>query len=81
MQWLAQSPDLNPIENVWTIIKKRISWKHYRIQTAEEMGQAILKEWEALMVADYIKCIDSMEKRVRLCQLAKGGPLKSWAKE
>jgi len=62
MQWPAQSPDLNPIEHVWAIIKKRISRKRNTIRTAEEMSQAVLKEWEALTVADYIKCIDSMQE-------------------
>ena len=76
MLWPAQSPDLNPIENVWAIIKRRISSKRHKIKSAEEMAIALKKEWESLTVQDYIKCIDSMWDRVRLCIKARGGPLK-----
>jgi DDE superfamily endonuclease len=74
--WPAQSPDLNPIENVWSIIKRRINRKRHRIHSKEEMIEAILKEWASLTTADYLKCIDSMEKRVKICILAEGGPIK-----
>jgi transposase len=76
MRWPAQSLDLNLIENLWAIIKRRISKKHHRIKTAEEMGIAVQKEWELLTEKDYLKCVDSMRKRVRLCIKAKGGLIK-----
>jgi hypothetical protein len=40
------------------------------------MGIAVQKEWELLIEADYLKCVDSMKKQVRLCIKAKGGPIK-----
>jgi DDE superfamily endonuclease len=42
--WLAQSSDLNPIENVWSIIKRQINRKRHRIHLKEEIVEAILKE-------------------------------------
>ena len=76
MKWPAQSPDLNPIENIWAIIKRRISRRRHKIKTAEEMGQAVQREWELLTEKDIQKCVDSMQKRVRQCIKNEGGSTK-----
>jgi DDE superfamily endonuclease len=51
--WSAQAPDLNPIENVWAILKRRISRKRHKIKNTEDMAAAVKKEWEFLTVQDY----------------------------
>lgn len=38
----AQSPDLNPIEGIWNIIKQRIRQRHF--YTDEEVKQALQEE-------------------------------------
>ena len=76
MIWPAQSPDLNPIENLWRIIRIRVSGYHHKIHSVEEMRVAISEEWEKLTEEDYRKCIESMHQRCKLVILAKGGSIK-----
>ena len=50
--WPAQSPDLNPIENIWIILKRRIEKKRHRIHSLEDMEEAIRAEWALLSKED-----------------------------
>ena len=76
MIWPAQLPDLNSIENLWRIIKIRVSSHRHYIHSVEEMTVAISEEWEMLTEEDYRKYIESMHKRCKLVILAKGGSIK-----
>ncbi|GFS49227.1 transposable element Tcb2 transposase [Trichonephila clavipes] len=45
MDWQAYSPDLNPIENVWDMLRRRIV-AHQRPPTfLPELWRALLDEW------------------------------------
>lgn len=72
MKWPAQSRDLNPIENLWRIIKIRVRDRRHQIHTTEAMKQAIRNEWDLLKEEDFRRCIESMPKRVALLIQAKG---------
>ena len=56
------SPDLNPIENVWVVLKRNIV-KH-ECQTAAELRAALDAEWGALEPAEVAPFADSMARRV-----------------
>ena len=74
--WPAQSPDLNPIENVWRILKLRISRLRHHIHNTEQMRNLLQQEWAKLRPKDFDACINSMTTRIALCLKAKGGPIK-----
>lgn len=63
--WPARSPDLNPIENLWAYLQRRVS---ERVPTnAKELANAIKKEWDALdqdSVDKYVLSFKGKCKRV-----------------
>lgn len=44
--WPPKSPDLNPIEMVWRIVKSRVKLHHSMSET--QLREAIQKEWDAI---------------------------------
>ena len=54
------SPDLNPIENVWRILKSRVKLHHCK--THQELRNAIEEEWEAITFQEINECILGSER-------------------
>ena len=59
--WPSQSPDLNPIENLWSILDQRL--KERDCNTEEQLYQIIKEGWEALEPDLLTKLADSMPRR------------------
>jgi transposase len=72
--WPPQSPDLSPIENLWSILKRKLSI--YRCKSKEEFKAKILDEWEKIPANVCKDLVDSMPKRLRAVIKAKGGATK-----
>lgn len=66
LPWPANSPDLNPIENVWGYMTKKIYDSNFRPQNRESLVQKIMEQWENLDQYNFPNLISSMAKR---CQL------------
>lgn len=63
--WPARSPDLNPIENLWAYLQRKVSMRVP--QDADELEAAILAEWNALtdeQVNEYVKSFRGKCERV-----------------
>ncbi len=70
----ATSPDLNPIENVWDELDRRV---HERpISPIPELQERFQEEWAKLSLEYIQKLISSMPKRMRAIVDQKGGPTK-----
>ena len=74
MPWPARSPDLNPIENIWSYIDKKMS--NYQITSLEHLRECLHEEWLKVPVSMCENLINSMKRRVRACHDAKGGHFK-----
>ena len=72
MWWPPSSPDFNPIEKVWRILKQRIKHRPQQPRTMAELRQAILEEWERLDPNDWGKHIESMPDRMKEGRIRKG---------
>lgn len=74
IDWPPTSPDLNPIENVWRILKQRLrNRKPHGGWSLLELQEAVQDIWEnAIHVEDFNKYIDSLPERLRLVRLRKG---------
>jgi transposase len=59
--WPANSPDLNPIENVWAILKERV--RKRCPETKEELQQVAIEEWDSIPQKVIKKTVESFEKR------------------
>lgn len=61
----ANSPDLNPIEGIWNIIKARIKQQIYDINSVEELKIALQREWAQITQKQIRDRIDEMGYRCR----------------
>lgn len=61
MEWPAQSPDLNPIENLWADVKYAVS--EAKPKNADELWTVVQTSWAAIPISRCQKLVDSMPKR------------------
>lgn len=73
LDWPGNSPDLNPIENVWELLKKEVAKEN--ITNKVVLIESIIKHWNhnARLQEMAENCIKSMPKRVQAVIDAKGG--------
>ena len=76
MVWPAQSPDLNPIEHLWGLLKRKLSEHKHPPSGIHELWERILVKWEKIAVEKCQKLIKSMPRRVQAVLKAKGGYIK-----
>jgi len=75
MDWPSQSPDLNPIENLWDHIKDSLHAKQ-RFSSLDALFQAIKCEWNQISKAYLKDLVHGMPRRVQAVIAAEGGHTK-----
>lgn len=73
-EWPALSCDLNPIEQLWSILDKRV--KRRGPWGVEQLAVFIREEFEAIPMETINKLVGSFEKRCKKCISAQGRTIK-----
>ena len=74
MVWPPQSPDLNPIEQLWDYVDTEVR-KHY-ISSKENLWNTLVKCWNETPKEIFVKYINTMPARCQAVIDAKGGHTK-----
>lgn len=64
LPWLAQSPDLNPIKNVWDHLACRLAKGNVQPAMEDRLWEALQEEWYRIDVVYIQKLYQSMPRRV-----------------
>jgi transposase len=68
------SPDLNPIEHLWGIMKRRI--QGMRFHDKNELWQKLESIWHSFSLVFVRSYVDSMPRRIKAVIKARGGATK-----
>lgn len=74
LEWPAQSPDLNPIENLWGDIKEAVA--KARPKNNNELWQIVQTSWQAISKERCQNLVDSMPRRCNAVIKNKGYGIK-----
>ena len=75
VNWPANSPDFNPIEHIWHLMKKRILKRRdsERITTATDMKRVLKEEWEKITIEEINFEIGRLPEILKRCIHVNGG--------
>ena len=69
LDWPSNSPDANPIENIWSIVKRKVEKR--KPKNTDELELFLAEEFKNTDINVVINCVMSMKKDVCLLFLLK----------
>ncbi len=76
MDWPSMSPDLNPIEHLWGILKRKVEER--KVSNIHQLRDVVMEEWKRTPVAICEALVNSMPKRVKAVLENNDGHTKYW---
>ena len=74
LTWPARSPDLNPIENLWGILARKVYANGRQFDSKNQLKRAIESEWSKIDIETIHKLFESLPRRIFELLTARGGP-------
>ena len=74
MDWPSMSPDLNPIEHLWGILKRKIR----KVSNIRQLRDVVMEEWKSIPVATCEALVNSKPRKVKAVLDNDGGHTKYW---
>lgn len=74
IDWSSMSPDLNPIEHLWCILKRKVVER--KVSNIHQLRDVVMEEWKRIPVATCEALVNSMPKRVKAVLKNNGGHTK-----
>ena len=72
VKWPACSPDLNPMENMWSYLSRKVHQHCKQHSSTEDLRTAVHREWNLIPQSYFDKLIESMETRCAAVLESKG---------
>jgi hypothetical protein len=72
LEWPPQSPDLNPIEHLWCVLKRKLNQYESAPKGMLDLWERVQAEWEKISKDECLRLIDSMPRRISAVLKSKG---------
>ncbi len=74
MEWPSMSPDLNPIEHMWGILKQKVEKLH--VSNIQLLHDVIMEGWKRMPATTSAALVNSMPRRIKAGLDNNGAPTK-----
>ena len=62
MEWPSMSPDLNPIEHLWDVLKRKVKC---HVSNIHQLSDVIMEEWKRVPATTCAALVNSMARRIK----------------